>query len=403
MKGLIMKKLWFLFLSLIITLPIFGVDYKLIGKHNSLYGIAISPKDRTENNLKLLALQLEKDYAKETSVLIRVYDNEEAAEYTAENIYILPTEKRNLHDNHFVAEYWRAPGKYHKFTIMLNGVNGEKETIDFKTTDIKEFERQVLGQENNKIDETSEKSETQNTTAESETTEIASETNNQTQSHNPALEVIPLVFIGLCVYLIVKRKEEKNWIAVGIFCGLIILLFALPQSINGIKTILLIVLIVSAIFISKRSKQTKAVREIQNGNLPIVKSRSIILQKGETCHFQCNADYVEVKNVVVGRQGRSAGISTRLMKGVWLHSGRSQSVSVRGNIAVKTSGIFTVTSQRVVFSGVKGAFNKRLSEITSLTPYDDGIGIQFNEKHYVLQFKNAFVAQNIIEYLIESK
>ncbi len=91
------------------------------------------------------------------------------------------------------------------------------------------------------------------------------------------------------------------------------------------------------------------------------------------------------------------------MKGVWLHSGRSQSVSVRGNIAVKTSGIFTVTSQRVVFSGVKGAFNKRLSEITSLTPYDDGIGIQFNEKHYVLQFKNAFVAQNIIEYLIESK
>lgn len=90
------------------------------------------------------------------------------------------------------------------------------------------------------------------------------------------------------------------------------------------------------------------------------------------------------------------------MKGVYIHSGGTQSASIRGNVAVKTPGIFSITNKRVVFSGIKGAFNRNLSEITAMTPYDDGLGVQFDEKHFLLQMKNSPVAFAILNRLLET-
>ena len=127
----------------------------------------------------------------------------------------------------------------------------------------------------------------------------------------------------------------------------------------------------------------------------------LILQGSEVCHFSENANYVEIKNVVVGRRINGGGRSARIF-GIRVSAGSAYSQSVRDNIAIKTPGTFSITSQRVVFSGMKGAFNKKLSDITALTGYDDGIGFQFNDKHFVIQMENAPLAQAVLSLLLSA-
>ena len=133
--------------------------------------------------------------------------------------------------------------------------------------------------------------------------------------------------------------------------------------------------------------------------LPVVQPLGLILQASEVCHFSENASYVEIKNVVVGRLTSGGGRSARIF-GVRVSAGRAYSQSVRDNIAIKTPGTFSITNQRVVFSGMKGAFNKKLSDITALTGYDDGIGFQFNDRHFVIQMENAPLAQAVLNLLL---
>jgi len=133
--------------------------------------------------------------------------------------------------------------------------------------------------------------------------------------------------------------------------------------------------------------------------LPVVQPLGLILQASEVCHFSENASYVEIKNVVVGRRTSGGGRSARIF-GVRVSAGRAYSQSVRDNIAIKTPGTFSITNQRVVFSGMKGAFNKKLSDITALTGYDDGIGFQFNDRHFVIQMENAPLAQAVLNLLL---
>ena len=138
-----------------------------------------------------------------------------------------------------------------------------------------------------------------------------------------------------------------------------------------------------------------------NSPFSVVQPLGLILQGSEVCHFSENANYVEIKNVVVGRRTSGGGRSTRIF-GIRISAGSAYSQSVRDNIAIKTPGTFSITSQRVVFSGMKGAFNKKLSDITALTGYDDGIGFQFNDKHFVIQMENAPLAQAVLSLLLSA-
>jgi hypothetical protein len=139
----------------------------------------------------------------------------------------------------------------------------------------------------------------------------------------------------------------------------------------------------------------------KNQELPIIEPSGLILQSKEICHFSENANHVEVKNVVVGRKTSGGGRSTRIF-GVRISAGGAYSQSIRDNVAIKTPGTFSITNKRVVFSGMKGAFNKKIEEITSITAYDDGIGFQFNEKHFLIEMRNAKLAQAILNRLLST-
>ena len=118
--------------------------------------------------------------------------------------------------------------------------------------------------------------------------------------------------------------------------------------------------------------------------LPVVRSNGVMLTSGETCHYSKPATFVKTKNVVVGHTGGHGGVSIRVMKGLSYRTGQSQSTAIRGNVQEKTGGILTVTNKRIIFSANKGAFDKPISSLSSITPYKDGIGFQFGSQQFPL-------------------
>ena len=134
--------------------------------------------------------------------------------------------------------------------------------------------------------------------------------------------------------------------------------------------------------------------------LPIVQSKGAIIAPGETCHYSRPATFVKTKNVVVSHSGSHSGVSIRVMKGMSYRSGQSQSKAIRGNVQEKTSGVLTVTNKRIIFSASKGAFDKPISSLSSITPYKDGIGFQFGSQQFPLITADAAYIYQIVSRVV---
>ena len=135
------------------------------------------------------------------------------------------------------------------------------------------------------------------------------------------------------------------------------------------------------------------------GQLPVVEDAPIILNASETCHYSQDAYYLETKNVVVGRKSTGGTRSTTFL-GVRYSSSGTQSQSIRGDVTTRTEGILTITSERIIFSARKGAFNKKITELTTLVPEGNTIGFQFGEKYYALQTNTADLIVAMIKILL---
>ena len=134
--------------------------------------------------------------------------------------------------------------------------------------------------------------------------------------------------------------------------------------------------------------------------LPVVRSQGAIVGNGETCHYSKPATFVKTKNVVVGHTGGHGGVSIRVAKGMSYRIGQSQSTAIRGNVQEKTSGILTVTNKRIIFSANKGAFDKPISSLSSITPYKDGIGFQFGSQQFPLITPDAQYIYQIVSRVV---
>lgn len=134
--------------------------------------------------------------------------------------------------------------------------------------------------------------------------------------------------------------------------------------------------------------------------LPEVRSKGAIIATGETCHYSEPATFVKTKNVVVGHTGGHGGVSIRVMKGMSYRIGQSQSTAIRGNVQEKTGGILTITNKRIVFSANKGAFDKPISSLSSITPYKDGIGFQFGSQQFPLITADAQYIYQIVSRVV---
>ncbi len=130
-----------------------------------------------------------------------------------------------------------------------------------------------------------------------------------------------------------------------------------------------------------RTVMSGVLREILEGNVP----RSPRVQGTLPFNFQKSESLVWVFTGVkyfesrTSRQyvGGYAGVSFRVMKGVYYRTGgfRGRSVDTSKTVQVD-SGLLAITTQNLYFEGASKRFRIPYSKIVSFEPYSDGIGVQ---------------------------
>lgn len=112
-------------------------------------------------------------------------------------------------------------------------------------------------------------------------------------------------------------------------------------------------------------------REFNNGNPEgDIDTDALILQKDEFTVLELPASIIEEKSKTI-RQGSRNGVSVRLAKGLWFHSGKGNSTSEKINyLSHKADGNLIFTNQRIVFSGENASFSIKKQNIVSVENRD---------------------------------
>lgn len=112
-------------------------------------------------------------------------------------------------------------------------------------------------------------------------------------------------------------------------------------------------------------------REFNNGNPEgYIDTDALILQKDEFTVLELPASIIEEKSKTI-RQGSRNGVSVRLAKGLWFHSGKGNSTSEKINyLSHKADGNLIFTNQRIVFSGENASFSIKKQNIVSVENRD---------------------------------
>lgn len=145
-----------------------------------------------------------------------------------------------------------------------------------------------------------------------------------------------------------------------------------------------------------RSKHLSA-----NDALPVVSS-NVMLSDGEVCHYCGTATHIKTKNVVVGYSGGSCGASIRIAKGMSVRVGTQKTAPIRGNVQERTPGVLSITNKKIVFSGNRGSFDKKITALSSVTPYQNGIAFQFGSQQYPLETSESEYIYEILARIVNS-
>lgn len=128
---------------------------------------------------------------------------------------------------------------------------------------------------------------------------------------------------------------------------------------------------------------------LPDGTLPIVIDCSLALQDGECCHYSASAKRIIPKEKTVGYTSGSAGVSFRVAKGVTLRTGSSRGSAIKKNVLEENPGTLRITNQRIIFTSIKGGFDKKISNLSTVTEADDGLVLQFGSQMFMLELRDG--------------
>jgi len=116
---------------------------------------------------------------------------------------------------------------------------------------------------------------------------------------------------------------------------------------------------------------------IRRGELPVLESAGVPLQKSETAHFGFDdVEFHQEQVVRSGYEGGSRGVSIRIAKGVYYRMGAHRGERVTETALVRLdTGRLVLTSKRLIFAGREKAFAIPLRKILSMNGYADGVSI----------------------------
>ncbi len=138
-----------------------------------------------------------------------------------------------------------------------------------------------------------------------------------------------------------------------------------------------------------------AISKIQAGRLPALQSDKLILKNGEVCH------YADVGAVISDRRhyrSGGRGASVNIAKGWTVHTGSRESVPVV--TAEVTRGICFITNRRIVFVAKRHGFSKKITDLTAVLSYTDGLDLQFGNKTYRVVLPDGNIAKTVINLLV---
>lgn len=138
-------------------------------------------------------------------------------------------------------------------------------------------------------------------------------------------------------------------------------------------------------------------------NLPVAGNSRVILRKGELDYFTTNGSLLEERVIKREIVGKSHGISIPTpIKGVRYRVGgsRGKVVSERGIVPI-SFGEFTITNQRLVFSGDKKSVNAEFSKLQDLEVFSDGIRFSLINRQtpITVQFEDLRCAEVVSLYI----
>lgn len=125
-----------------------------------------------------------------------------------------------------------------------------------------------------------------------------------------------------------------------------------------------------------------AIVEIHNNNIDPISNCSLLLKDGEKAYHEMDTFIQETKTKAVGSTGSGAGVSVRVAKGVYLHSGSSGRKTIYKDVKEKYQGKFVITNKRVAFINEKHGFDIPIQKITSVYSSGDFLTIQSGKKSY---------------------
>ena len=104
----------------------------------------------------------------------------------------------------------------------------------------------------------------------------------------------------------------------------------------------------------------------------------------------------------MGYSGGHVGASIRVAKGMSIRTSSTKAAPIRGDVQERTNGVLSITNKRVVFSANKGAFDKKISALSAITPYSNGLAFQFGDNQYPLECTKPEYVYQILARVINS-
>ena len=186
-------------------------------------------------------------------------------------------------------------------------------------------------------------------------------------------------FIGIMMFIIASTVNEDGVYGAGAtFLVIGIILFLICKT-SVSKTINRPAFKNAGVYLT-----AEQIERLEKGqDFPIVQT-PVVLKPGELAIFYCEATKQETKNRVVGRTGGYGGASIRLAKGLSIHTGKTASRPIYGDVHSHFPGKFVMTTHRLVFLNGQKGFDISYDKISSFQHYLDAISIQSKSTTHLL-------------------
>lgn len=117
--------------------------------------------------------------------------------------------------------------------------------------------------------------------------------------------------------------------------------------------------------------------QLLHGSLPFVDVGSMVLQKGEVCHFCNRAKWLEHRRQTSSVDLGSLGMSFQIAPGISYQTPRVRLPHMRYEVLTPIeNGFLYLTNKRVIFAGDNRNATLKLSALLGFTEYADGIMLQ---------------------------